>query len=125
MESGEHEGLGCDPGHESGSELKAPVSSSDLKPCWAVGPGGGRTLGGLWWLRDLSVLLYHPQNQLAACTRALESSEELLETANQTLQAADSEDFPQVGVSEWTPRVPGSDVPCLVLFIVITCIYLC
>lgn len=39
----------------------------------------------------------HPQNQLAACTRALESSEELLETANQTLQATDSEDFPQVG----------------------------
>lgn len=39
----------------------------------------------------------HPQNQLAACTRALESSEELLETANQTLQAADSKDFPQVG----------------------------
>lgn len=66
---------------------------------------------GLWWLRDLSVLLYCPQNQLAACTRALESSEELLETANQTLQAADSEDFPQVGVNEWTPRVPGSNVP--------------
>ncbi|KAB0396929.1 hypothetical protein E2I00_009844, partial [Balaenoptera physalus] len=35
-------------------------------------------------------------NQLAACTRALESSEELLETANQTLQATDREDFPQV-----------------------------
>lgn len=43
---------------------------------------------------------YHLQNQLAACTRALESSEELLETANQTLQATDSEDFPQVGASE-------------------------
>lgn len=41
-----------------------------------------------------------PQNQLAACTRALESSEELLEMANQTLQATDSEDFPQVGASE-------------------------
>lgn len=66
---------------------------------------------GLWWLRDLSVLLYCLQNQLAACTRALESSEELLETANQTLQASDSEDFSQVGVSEWIPRVPGSDVP--------------
>lgn len=52
---------------------------------------------GLWWLRDLSVSLYCPQNQLAACTRALESSEELLETANQTLQASDSEDFSQVG----------------------------
>ncbi|XP_062046086.1 LOW QUALITY PROTEIN: fibronectin type III and SPRY domain-containing protein 1-like [Lepus europaeus] len=33
--------------------------------------------------------------QLAACTRALESSEELLGSANQTLQAADSQDFPQ------------------------------
>lgn len=42
----------------------------------------------------------HLQNQLAACTRALESSEELLETANQTLQATDSEDFPQVGSPE-------------------------
>lgn len=41
-----------------------------------------------------------PQNQLAACTRALESSEELLEMANQTLQATDSEDFPQVGALE-------------------------
>lgn len=47
------------------------------------------------------------QNQLAACARALESSEELLETANQTLQATDSEDFPQVGVSEATR--PGCD----------------
>lgn len=42
----------------------------------------------------------HLQNQLAACTRALESSEELLETANQTLQATDRGDFPQVGSSE-------------------------
>jgi hypothetical protein len=52
------------------------------------------------------VSLYCPQNQLAACTRALESSEELLETANQTLQASDSEDFSQVGVSEWDPQGP-------------------
>lgn len=53
-----------------------------------------------------------PQNQLAACTRALESSEELLETANQTLQATDSHDFPQVGTPSntsgcsQTPRPP-------------------
>lgn len=36
------------------------------------------------------------QNQLAACTKALESSEELLETANQTLQGAENHDFNQV-----------------------------
>ncbi|KAM5238754.1 fibronectin type III and SPRY domain-containing protein 1 isoform 4-T4 [Ctenodactylus gundi] len=45
--------------------------------------------------QDRASRTYELQNQLAACTRALESSEELLETANQTLQAADSEDFPQ------------------------------
>ncbi|XP_001494373.2 fibronectin type III and SPRY domain-containing protein 1 [Equus przewalskii] len=45
--------------------------------------------------QDRASRTYELQNQLAACTRALESSEELLETANQTLQAADSKDFPQ------------------------------
>nr|XP_048283440.1 fibronectin type III and SPRY domain-containing protein 1 [Myodes glareolus] len=45
--------------------------------------------------QDRASRTYELQNQLAACTRALESSEELLETANQTLQVADSEDFPQ------------------------------
>uniref|UniRef100_K7G617 Fibronectin type III and SPRY domain containing 1 n=1 Tax=Pelodiscus sinensis TaxID=13735 RepID=K7G617_PELSI len=35
------------------------------------------------------------QNQLAACTKALESSEELLETANQTLEGAENHDFHQ------------------------------
>ncbi|NP_001398133.1 fibronectin type III and SPRY domain-containing protein 1 isoform 4 [Mus musculus] len=45
--------------------------------------------------QDRASRTYELQNQLAACTRALESSEELLETANQTLQASDSEDFSQ------------------------------
>uniref|UniRef100_A0A5F7Z739 Fibronectin type III and SPRY domain-containing protein 1 n=1 Tax=Macaca mulatta TaxID=9544 RepID=A0A5F7Z739_MACMU len=45
--------------------------------------------------QDRASRTYELQNQLAACTRALESSEELLETANQTLQAMDREDFPQ------------------------------
>ncbi|XP_034853190.1 fibronectin type III and SPRY domain-containing protein 1 [Mirounga leonina] len=45
--------------------------------------------------QDRASRTYELQNQLAACTRALESSEELLETANQTLQATDSNDFPQ------------------------------
>lgn len=53
-----------------------------------------------WGEVSLPLVLCYSQNQLAACTRALESSEELLETANQTLQATDSEDFPQVGTSE-------------------------
>ena len=53
-----------------------------------------------WSEGSLLLVPRHPQNQLAACTRALESSEELLETANQTLQATDSGDFPQVGASE-------------------------
>lgn len=48
---------------------------------------------------SLPSVMCHSQNQLAACTRALESSEELLETANQTLQATDGNDFPQVGPS--------------------------
>ncbi|GAB5567559.1 fibronectin type III and SPRY domain-containing protein 1 [Prionailurus iriomotensis] len=45
--------------------------------------------------QDRASRTYELQNQLAACTRALESSEELLETANQTLQATESDDFPQ------------------------------
>ncbi|EHH59086.1 Microtubule-associated protein GLFND [Macaca fascicularis] len=50
--------------------------------------------------QDRASRTYELQNQLAACTRALESSEELLETANQTLQAMDREDFPQVGACD-------------------------
>ncbi|XP_029470366.1 fibronectin type III and SPRY domain-containing protein 1 [Rhinatrema bivittatum] len=38
---------------------------------------------------------YELQNQLAACTKALESSEELLEMANQTLEVAESDSFSQ------------------------------
>ncbi|XP_021100646.1 fibronectin type III and SPRY domain-containing protein 1 isoform X6 [Heterocephalus glaber] len=45
--------------------------------------------------QDRASRTYELQNQLSACTRALESSEELLEMANHTLQAADSEDFLQ------------------------------
>ncbi|XP_044514435.1 fibronectin type III and SPRY domain-containing protein 1 [Gracilinanus agilis] len=45
--------------------------------------------------QDRASRIYELQNQLAACTKALESSEELLETANQTLQGADNQDFPQ------------------------------
>ena len=52
-----------------------------------------------WSKVSLLLVAWHLQNQLAACTRALESSEELLETANQTLLATDSKDFPQVGTS--------------------------
>uniref|UniRef100_G1TVQ4 Fibronectin type III and SPRY domain containing 1 n=1 Tax=Oryctolagus cuniculus TaxID=9986 RepID=G1TVQ4_RABIT len=45
--------------------------------------------------QDRASRTYELQNQLAACTRALESSEELLGTANQALQATDSQGFPQ------------------------------
>uniref|UniRef100_A0A8C2VUU8 Fibronectin type III and SPRY domain-containing protein 1 n=1 Tax=Chinchilla lanigera TaxID=34839 RepID=A0A8C2VUU8_CHILA len=45
--------------------------------------------------QDRASRTYELQNQLSACTRALESSEELLEMANHTLQATDSEDFLQ------------------------------
>lgn len=55
-----------------------------------------------------------PQTQLAACAKALESSEELLETANQTLQTANNHDFIEVSPSAPTgaglcphPAVPG------------------
>lgn len=63
--------------------------------------GGGEPWEGLRQWNKVSLLSvpWHLQNQLAACTRALESSEELLETANQTLQATDRGDFPQVGAS--------------------------
>ncbi|KAL7993031.1 hypothetical protein Chor_017287 [Crotalus horridus] len=45
--------------------------------------------------QDRASRTYELQNQLAACTKALESSEELLETANQTLQGAENQDFHQ------------------------------
>ncbi|XP_053228716.1 fibronectin type III and SPRY domain-containing protein 1 isoform X1 [Podarcis raffonei] len=45
--------------------------------------------------QDRASRTYELQNQLAACTKALESSEELLETANQTLQGAENHDFNQ------------------------------
>ncbi|XP_059576013.1 fibronectin type III and SPRY domain-containing protein 1 isoform X5 [Alligator mississippiensis] len=45
--------------------------------------------------QDRASRTYELQNQLAACTKALESSEELLETANQTLQGAENHDFHQ------------------------------
>lgn len=54
-----------------------------------------------------------PQNQLAACMRALESSEELLETANQTLQATDSDDFPQVGTRGWQINYSAARLICI------------
>ncbi|XP_067086265.1 fibronectin type III and SPRY domain-containing protein 1 [Osmerus mordax] len=38
---------------------------------------------------------YELQNQLSACSKALESSEDLLEQANQTLCSAETEDFTQ------------------------------
>lgn len=37
-----------------------------------------------------------PQNQLSACTKALESSEELLEVTNQTLCSSEMDGFTQV-----------------------------
>ncbi|XP_075759140.1 fibronectin type III and SPRY domain-containing protein 1 isoform X2 [Pelodiscus sinensis] len=45
--------------------------------------------------QDRASRTYELQNQLAACTKALESSEELLETANQTLEGAENHDFHQ------------------------------
>ncbi|XP_073180220.1 fibronectin type III and SPRY domain-containing protein 1 isoform X2 [Lepidochelys kempii] len=45
--------------------------------------------------QDRASRTYELQNQLAACTKALESSEELLETANQTLEGAENHDFNQ------------------------------
>uniref|UniRef100_A0A8C6X1S4 Fibronectin type III and SPRY domain containing 1 n=1 Tax=Naja naja TaxID=35670 RepID=A0A8C6X1S4_NAJNA len=48
--------------------------------------------------QDRASRTYELQNQLAACTKALESSEELLETANQTLQGAENHGFYQVKI---------------------------
>ncbi|XP_026510857.1 fibronectin type III and SPRY domain-containing protein 1 [Terrapene carolina triunguis] len=45
--------------------------------------------------QDRASRTYELQNQLAACTKALESSEERLETANQTLEGAENHDFNQ------------------------------
>uniref|UniRef100_A0A8C4JCI9 Fibronectin type III and SPRY domain-containing protein 1 n=1 Tax=Dromaius novaehollandiae TaxID=8790 RepID=A0A8C4JCI9_DRONO len=45
--------------------------------------------------QDRASRTYELQAQLAACAKALESSEELLETANQTLETANNHDFPQ------------------------------
>ncbi|XP_015285254.1 PREDICTED: fibronectin type III and SPRY domain-containing protein 1 [Gekko japonicus] len=45
--------------------------------------------------QDRASRTYELQNQLSACTKALESSEELLETANHTLQGAENHDFSQ------------------------------
>uniref|UniRef100_A0A8D2Q861 Fibronectin type III and SPRY domain-containing protein 1 n=1 Tax=Varanus komodoensis TaxID=61221 RepID=A0A8D2Q861_VARKO len=46
--------------------------------------------------QDRASRTYELQSQLATCTKALESSEELLETANQTLQGAENDNFNQV-----------------------------
>ncbi|PWA20991.1 hypothetical protein CCH79_00007345 [Gambusia affinis] len=43
---------------------------------------------------------YELQNQLSACSKALESSEELLELANQTLCSSETDGFTQIQVSE-------------------------
>uniref|UniRef100_A0A674KB86 Fibronectin type III and SPRY domain containing 1 n=1 Tax=Terrapene triunguis TaxID=2587831 RepID=A0A674KB86_9SAUR len=48
------------------------------------------------------------QNQLAACTKALESSEERLETANQTLEGAENHDFNQVLLGCTFEVIPSS-----------------
>uniref|UniRef100_A0A669QRP6 Fibronectin type III and SPRY domain containing 1 n=2 Tax=Phasianus colchicus TaxID=9054 RepID=A0A669QRP6_PHACC len=45
--------------------------------------------------QDRASRTYELQAQLAACAKALESSEELLETANQTLATANNHDFAQ------------------------------
>ncbi|XP_075467469.1 fibronectin type III and SPRY domain-containing protein 1 isoform X2 [Ascaphus truei] len=45
--------------------------------------------------QDRASRAYELQNQLAACTKALESSEELLETANHTLTASEADGFSQ------------------------------
>uniref|UniRef100_A0A8B9C6B4 Fibronectin type III and SPRY domain containing 1 n=1 Tax=Anser brachyrhynchus TaxID=132585 RepID=A0A8B9C6B4_9AVES len=45
--------------------------------------------------QDRASRTYELQAQLAACAKALESSEELLETANQTLETANNHDFTQ------------------------------
>ncbi|XP_053317717.1 fibronectin type III and SPRY domain-containing protein 1 isoform X2 [Spea bombifrons] len=45
--------------------------------------------------QDRASRIYELQNQLTACVKALESSEELLETANQTLTACETDGFSQ------------------------------
>ncbi|KAM4707255.1 fibronectin type III and SPRY domain-containing protein 1 [Discoglossus pictus] len=45
--------------------------------------------------QDRASRTYELQNQLTACSKALESSEELLETANQTLAACETDGFNQ------------------------------
>uniref|UniRef100_A0A6I8QBU1 Fibronectin type III and SPRY domain-containing protein 1 n=1 Tax=Xenopus tropicalis TaxID=8364 RepID=A0A6I8QBU1_XENTR len=45
--------------------------------------------------QDRASRIYELQNQLTACTKALESSEELLETANHTLSASETDGFSQ------------------------------
>lgn len=47
-----------------------------------------------------------PQNQLSACTKALESSEELLEVANQTLCSSETDGFAQVHAHSGCGRFP-------------------
>ncbi|MEE6526796.1 hypothetical protein FKM82_027664 [Ascaphus truei] len=56
--------------------------------------------------QDRASRAYELQNQLAACTKALESSEELLETANHTLTASEADGFSQV------PAPGGVRVTC-------------
>ncbi|KAH0625850.1 hypothetical protein JD844_034186 [Phrynosoma platyrhinos] len=60
--------------------------------------------------QDRASRTYELQNQLAACTKALESSEELLETANQTLQGAENHDFNQVKMKKRDSSAPEIDV---------------
>ncbi|OCU00340.1 fibronectin type III and SPRY domain-containing protein 1 isoform X2 [Xenopus laevis] len=45
--------------------------------------------------QDRASRIYELQNQLTACTKALESSEELLETANHTLLSSETDGFTQ------------------------------
>uniref|UniRef100_A0A670J5E5 B-box C-terminal domain-containing protein n=1 Tax=Podarcis muralis TaxID=64176 RepID=A0A670J5E5_PODMU len=62
--------------------------------------------------QDRASRTYELQNQLAACTKALESSEELLETANQTLQGAENHDFNQVQRAARSTCLPGQWAQC-------------
>ncbi|XP_074927459.1 fibronectin type III and SPRY domain-containing protein 1-like [Chelonoidis abingdonii] len=67
--------------------------------------------------QDRASRTYELQNQLAACTKALESSEELLEMANQTLEGAENHDFNQhchtgsytIDLASLVPPVDASD----------------
>lgn len=57
----------------------------------------------VYTLADLTlsgpVFFFFPQSQLSACSKALESSEELLELANQTLCSSETDGFTQVNAS--------------------------